>query len=192
MCRAFQAQFPTVSLRIHTEVLAAVADLVLDGTCHLGIAGPIGIGDMGLTRRFLTHVAMLPVAGSNHPLAKFEGAIPTTAVRDQIQVVISQRSKATSEDHGVLSGHAWRVADAAIKLTLIRAGLGWGNLPCEMVRDDLQAGRLVQLQFEEWGPKPLLVPLSSIVRTDAPPGPAGQWLLQQLDVLSQETSSAMP
>jgi len=190
MCRGFQARFPTVSLRIHTEVLAAVAEQVLDGSCHLGISGPIGIDNAGLTRRFLTHVAMLPVAGSNHPLARLEGPIPTTAVRDQIQVVISQRSKATSGDHGVLSGHSWRVADAATKLTLIRAGLGWGNLPCEMVKGDLQVGALVQLQLEEWGPKPLLAPLSSIVRSDSPPGPAGQWLLKRLDVLSQETSAA--
>lgn len=186
MCRGFQAQFPTVSLRIHTEVLGAVTNLVLNGSCHLGIAATIGIEDVGLTRRFLAHVAMLPVAGSSHPLARFAGPIPTSAVRGQIQVVISQRSKAAVENHGVLSGQSWRVADAATKLTLIRAGLGWGNLPREMVKGDLKAGTLVQLQLEEWGPKPLLAPLSSIVRTDSPPGPAGQWLLRQLQRFYEE------
>ena len=190
MCRGFQEQFPTVSLRIHTEVLAAVAELVLDGTCDLGISGPVGIDDAGLARRFLTHVAMLPVAGANHPLARFEGPIPTSAVRDQIQVVISQRSTAAAGDHGVLSGHSWRVADAATKLTLIRAGLGWGNLPCEMVEGDLRAGALVRIELEEWGPKPLLAPLSSIARADAPPGPAGQWLLQELQQRSATMSDA--
>lgn len=186
MCRYFKAEFPTVSLRLRTEVLGSVGGLVLDRSCHLGIAGPIGNEDSLLTRRFVTHVAMVPVAGKSHPLASFGGPIPTIAVRDQIQVVINERDKAKSGDHGVLSGHSWRVADASTKLALINAGLGWGNLPWEMVRDDLRTGALVQLQIEEWGPAPFFAQLFSIVRTDSPPGPAGQWLLCQLDMLSQE------
>jgi len=186
MCRGFQAQFPTVSLRIHTEVLKAVANKVLDGSCHLGIGDTTHVDGFRLTQRFLTDVALLPVAGASHPLASFEAPIPTTAVRDHIQVVISQRSQGSSGDQGVLSRHTWRVADAATKLALIRAGLGWGNLPCEMVRNDLQTGTLVRLQLEEWGQKPILAHLSVITLSDAPPGPAGQWLLQQLDLLFQK------
>lgn len=183
--RVFQAQFPTVSLRIHTEVLGAVASLVLDGTCQLGISGPVGAEAPGLRRRFVTNVAIVPVAESGHPLARIDGRIPTAEVRDQVQIVISQRSKAPGGDRGVLSGVTWRVADAATKLALIRAGLGWGNLPLTMVRNDLKEGVLVRLTLEEWGPQPLLAPLCSIVRADAPPGPAGQWLLQHLDTLCQ-------
>jgi DNA-binding transcriptional LysR family regulator len=185
MCRVFQVKFPTVSLRIHTEVLGAVADLVLDRSCHLGITGPIGADNAGLTCRFLTNIEMVPVAGPDHHLASIEGPIPTSSVRDQIQVVISERGKATSGDRGVLSSQTWRVADGSTKLALIRAGLGWGNLPVEMVHDDLKADTLVQLRMEEWGSKPMVAPLSSIVRTDLPLGPAGQWLLQQLNEISQ-------
>jgi DNA-binding transcriptional LysR family regulator len=185
MCRGFQAEFPTVALRIQTEVLDAVVALVLEGSCQLGIAGPIGIDRPDLTRRFLAHVAMVPVAGAGHPLATLRAPIATAAVRDQIQVVISQRGHDSGADHGVLSGHTWRVADASTKLALMRADLGWGTLPCAMVKEDLERGTLVQLQFEEWGPEPLQAPLSSVVRSGAPPGPAGQWLLSELNRLCE-------
>jgi len=183
MCRGFQERFPSVSLRIHTEVLGAVLDRVLDGSCHLGIAGPVGTSDARLTRRFLTDVALVPVAGPNHSLASIDGPIRTTAARDHVQVVIGERGEAKAEDLDVLSRHTWRVADAPTKLALICAGLGWGNLPCDMVGDALRTGTLVRLHFEEWGPDPLLAPMSAIVRTDSPPGPAGQWLLQHLGEL---------
>ena len=67
MCKGFQAAFPSVALRIQTEVLGAVTEMVLDGTCHLGISGPIGIDRPELTRRFLTHVSWCPLRGQDTP-----------------------------------------------------------------------------------------------------------------------------
>lgn len=88
MCRRFQAQFPTVTLRIHTEVLDSVSELVLSGACQLGIAGPVGSDAPALTRRFLTEVTMIPVAAPTHPLA----TAASVDVRSHVQVVISRRA----------------------------------------------------------------------------------------------------
>lgn len=82
-----------------------------------------------------------------------------------------------------MSGTTWRVSDEATKLALIRAGLGWGKLPLDLVREDLERGTLVQIVLEEWGPRPLMAPLYAITRTDSPPGPAGRWLLETLETL---------
>lgn len=181
MCRRFQARFPAITLRIHTEVLDSVAELVLSGACQLGIAGPVGSDVPTLTRRFLTEVTMIPVAAPTHPLASAAAPATSLDVRSHVQVVISRR--ATGEgtpDIGVLADHTWRVADTATKLALIRAGLGWGNLPCSLVEPDLRSGALVRLALDEWGPSPVRAPLYTITRSDSPPGRAGQWLLQSL------------
>jgi len=181
VCRAFQAEFPTVSLSLHSEVLEGVRALVRDGTCHIGVAARVGAESAGLRWRFLTHVPMVPVAAVDHPLAALPAPIPTPAVAEHVQIVISQRSRVSEgTDHSVLSALTWRVADAATKRELIRAGLGWGNLPAELVTDDLRSGKLARLVLEEWGEQPLMAPLSAIVREDAPPGRAGQWLLDTL------------
>lgn len=179
--RAFRDAYPTVSLRIRTEVLDAVVSLVLDGSCRIGIAGPVGVDVPGIERRFLAHVPMVAVAAPDHPLAAVTDSISHAVARDHVQIVISQRAATTNSGvHGVLSDATWRVADASTKLDLIRAGLGWGNLPLEMVREDLDSGRLVRLTLDEWGPDPLLAPLFIVTRRDAPPGPAGLWLVETL------------
>lgn len=186
LCKAFQERFPTVSLQIYTDVLAAVAARVLDGRCHAGISGPFGVDTEGLERRFLTDIAMVPVAAPNHPLARQSSPIAAVQAKDQVQIVISQSATPTSSANPrVLSTTTWRVADATTKLALIRAGLGWGNVPLDLVREDLDRGSLVELVFEEWGPNPFMVPLSAITRTGAPPGPAGQWLLRRLESMCQ-------
>jgi len=184
LCRGFQGRFPSVPLRIHTEVLNGVAELVLDGTCQIGLSGPIGSESDQLHRRYLARLAMVPVAASSHLLAAIPGPISTVSVREHVQIVISERAASVdSEDHGVLSEVTWRVADATNKLSLISAGLGWGNLPFGMVEAALEAGKLKRLVLEELGPEPLMASLYTITRHDTPPGPAGQGLLEHLHEL---------
>ena len=64
------------------------------------------------------------------------------------------------------------------KHALLLAGLGWGNMPAEMVADDLAAGRLVRLQVAE-APEHRY-PIALIHRADTPPGPACAWLADRL------------
>lgn len=184
LCTSFQEQFPTVSLHIHTDVLGAVAALVLEGTCQVGISGPVGLEAEELERRFLADIPMVAVAAAGHALSGLPSPISRGQLRGQVQIVITQRVRSpASMDYGVLSDTTWRVADAATKLALIRAGLGWGNLPLALVREDLERGALVQLVLEERGPRPLMAPLAAITRGDSPPGPAGRWLLGTLETL---------
>jgi DNA-binding transcriptional LysR family regulator len=49
----------------------------------------------------------------------------------------------------VLSLRTWRLGDLGAKRTLLLAGLGRGNMPEEMVAEDLAAGRLVRLELAE-------------------------------------------
>jgi DNA-binding transcriptional LysR family regulator len=78
----------------------------------------------------------------------------------------------------VLALRTWRLGDLGAKHALLLAGLGWGNMPAEMVADDLAAGRLVRLRVGE-APEHHY-PLGLIHRIDAPPGPAGAWLAERL------------
>lgn len=179
--RGFQRQFPTVSLRLETEVLEAVPALVASGGCHVGLAGPVGSDAPGLERRMLGYVTLVPVAAPEHPLSAIAAPITAARAAEEVQIVISQRGPASPSSEGVVSHATWCVADASTKLALIRAGLGWGNLPQAMVDHDLAAGRLRRLELDERGAHPWQVPLCSIVAAHAPPGPAGQWLLGELE-----------
>ena len=75
LCAAFAGQFPSVDLRIDTQVLSAVSARVLDGSATLGVTVPAGIAP-GLARRVLSAIRMVPVVSPQHPLAKARGALP--------------------------------------------------------------------------------------------------------------------
>ncbi len=175
--RAFQAQFPTVSLRLHIEGLGAVAALVLDGRADLGIAGPVAAQIEGLERCTAGSVALVPVAAPDHPLARAGGLLPGAA-REHVQLVLTDRSPLTEgRDFAVNSPHTWRLSDLGAKHALLREGIGWGNMPLPMIEADLVAGTLVRLVMPDQPGG--LYRFSAIHRPEAPPGPAASWLMMR-------------
>lgn len=176
---AFARHFPTVAFRLRVETLGAVVHLVQEGACTLGISGPMGIRIDGLERRLIRHIDLVPVVAPCHKLAALPPPLPATAFHEHTQLVLSDRSKLTEgQDFGVLSLRTWRLGDLGAKHALLRAGLGWGNMPEGMVREDLAAGRLVRLVPAFGGVQRF--PLLLIHRAASPPGPAASWLAERL------------
>ncbi|MCY1053879.1 LysR family transcriptional regulator [Nannocystis sp. SCPEA4] len=191
LCREFAAAFPTVALRVDTETMSDVAARVLAGAATLGVAAPIAVTP-GLERRPLAPIRMIAVAAAGHPLARVRGKITSARLADHVQVVLSERGTAGVPDQAVLSPRTWRVADLHTKQALLRAGLGWGNLPAAMIEDDLRAGRLVAIQPAAWAEDEHTLHLAAIHRADTILGPAHRWIVERLATLctADEASGA--
>jgi DNA-binding transcriptional LysR family regulator len=175
----FARAYPTVALRLRIEGLGGVAQLVLDGTCQLGISGWMGVVPDTLERRAMGEILLIPVAAPTHPAALAQAPVSSAVLREHVQLVLTDRTALTEgQDFGVLALRTWRLGDLGAKHALLLAGLGWGNMPAEMVEADLAAGRLVRLQVAE-APE-YRYPIGLIHRTDTPPGPAGAWLAERL------------
>jgi DNA-binding transcriptional LysR family regulator len=120
------------------------------------------------------------VVSPSHPLAGRRGVVPASAVRKEVQLVLTDRSALTDgRDYGVLSPLTWRLADLGAKHAFLRAGLGWGHMPLHMVNADLDDGALVKIRVEGL-PRDLVMPMKVAFRKDAPPGPAGRTFIAQL------------
>jgi DNA-binding transcriptional LysR family regulator len=91
-------------------------------------------------------------------------------------------------DLGVIGTQTWRLADLGSKHMLLKEGIGWGYMPEPMVREDLEAGRLVQLDMREW--KNGSIRLHAIHRTDTSPGPAGSWLIARFEAQAAGAAQA--
>jgi DNA-binding transcriptional LysR family regulator len=175
--REFQFAFPTVTLRLHAEALGAVAALVVSGVAQLGIGGPVIANDPAFERIAAGSVELIPVAAPNHALAQMKKPTPGAA-RNYTQLVLTDRSPLTEgRDFGVMGGRTWRLADLGAKHALLLEGIGWGNMPREMVAADLASGRLVELQLPDH--RGGNYALSALWRRDQPPGPATRWLLDR-------------
>ncbi|MBW2526188.1 MAG: LysR family transcriptional regulator [Deltaproteobacteria bacterium] len=179
--RDFRLQFPEVALLIHSEALGGVLQLVLDGTCQLGLRAAVGRPPAGLIQVPLTTTRLIFVASPEHPLARIEGPVPTAVLDQHVQLVLTDRSQRTAgDDHGVLSSRTWRLADLAAKHAFLRAGFGWGSLPSHLAEPDLAAGELVRLKPAEMGSSEACVTHEAVYRSSDPPGRAGSWLLERL------------
>ena len=177
--KAFSEEFPSVTLHLYVEALGAVTQMVLNRAAVIGVSGPLDIEIDGLERIGAGFVQLIPVAAPSHPLAKAGKNMPG-AGREHIQLVLTDRSALTQGFQlGVVSARTWRLADLGSKHMLLKEGMGWGNMPEPMVREDIQAGSLVHLDMPDCKGGPYR--LQAIHRTDAPPGPAGRFLMSHFE-----------
>lgn len=177
--RDFRVMFPTTALRLQVEALGAVAACLLDGEADLAIGGPVLIDLPELERQTIGAVELIPVAAPGHPLAGPD--IPPGESRRHLQLVLTDRSRLSQgREFSVLSPQTWRLADLGAKHELLRQGIGWGNMPRHMVREDLASGALALLDLPE---KPgATYPLNALWRRDRRLGPAASWLIDAFRV----------
>jgi DNA-binding transcriptional LysR family regulator len=174
--QAFEATFPTVTLRLHVEALSAVSQLVRQGGAMIGVGGGLLDVEPDLELIHVGEVKMIPVAAPHHPLAR--GPVAPSAARYHRQLILTVRTPfAEGPDVGVFSARTWRLADLGAKHALLLAGVGWGNMPEPNVEADLAAGRLVRLELPE--ARRGIYSFHAMYRTDQPPGPATFWLVQR-------------
>lgn len=172
--REFRRMFPTVALTLHIEGLGAVGECLLDERAALAIGGPVIADHPAFERQVIGEVELVPVASPDHPLAA--GRIAPGEIRKHLQLVLSDRSDLTQgREFSVLSPLTWRLGDLGAKHSLLKQGLGWGNMPRHQIARDLAEGRLVELDLPE---KPgALYRLSAMWRSDRRLGPAANWLV---------------
>ncbi len=189
LCARFAREFPAVDLRVDTQVLSAVSHRVLAGTATLGVVSPIGMLP-GLEREPLATIELVSVVAPGHPLAAIKGRASARDLGEAIQIVLSERSDDGVPDQGVLSPRTWRVADLHTKHMMLKRGLGWGNLPEHLVRDDLRRKELVVIRPASWSDTEASLHLSAVYRRDTVFGPAHRWLLAQLKELCTRDGAA--
>src|SRR5258705_7898940 len=178
---SFRDASPQTPLRLYVEVLGAVIEPVLQGTCHIGVIGTLPLVPDNMRSEPLLDVPMVTVVAPGHPLASYEGVIPKTELQKHVQLVLTDRSTLSQgQSYGVFSTNAWRLADMGAKHAFLRAGFGFGHMPGFMVEDDVASEKLRIIRIEMPAGTGLLMPMQAVYRKDAPPGPAGRWLIQSL------------
>lgn len=187
--RAFTGRFPTVPPRVYVQSLGAAAQLVIDGTCMLGLLPSVVAELTPLKSAPLLTIDLVPVVAPCHPLASIAGPIGADELHRHIQLVLTDSSSITgSKDHGVLSSRTWRLADMGAKRAMLVAGLGWGSMPAHLIADDLATGRLKLIHVDGFDAPTAKLVLCVAHMGDRGLGPAGQWILENLRAMMDEAT----
>ncbi len=182
VCAAFRRTFAMTQLALYTEALGAVGARVIETPgATLGVTGPDGLDESRVETRALGQITLIPVVASHHPLARCE-VVSDEALREHVQIVLTDRSAHTrGQTRAVRADQTWTTADLHAKDALIRAGLGWGNMPHHLVEDALRTGALVRLSPRAWERQRWSLTLSAIWPRGQTLGPAATWLIEALE-----------
>lgn len=176
----FQQAFPGVLLRLRTEVLGGVPEMVLEGGYDLGVQGSLPDIAPGLASYALQEIALVPVAAPAHPLSG-RASIENEVLRAHTQVVLTDSTGRTQGNNfSVFATHRILTADLGSKHAMLRAGLGWGFMPLTVVAEDVGSARLVELDLRERRPRNRKLPLFMIHQRGRVHGPAATWMMNAL------------
>ena len=179
--RAFSDRFPSVPPRVHVRSLGAAAQLVIDGTCAIGML-PFVISDLTPLKTFpMLTIELVPVVAPNHPLATADGPIAAETLHEHVQLVLSDASDLTEgRDYGVLSSRTWRLADLGAKKSMLLAGLGWGGLPAHLVAEEIERGQLTRIEPAGFNAMTARLVLGAASSAERSLGPAAAWMIDHL------------
>jgi DNA-binding transcriptional LysR family regulator len=186
----FAREHPAVALLVQTDLLSGVTAHVREKRSTWGVA----LEDADFTDleyRPIADVSLVPVAARSHPLARRPAPLDAPSLAGSVQIVLGERSAdRLADDRGVFAGRVWRVVDLATKHAFIAGGLGWGNMPEHVVRDDLRAGTLVELRLDPWGGERLRRSLVLVWRKGTSMGPVAKWAEERLTHLCRTAVAA--
>jgi DNA-binding transcriptional LysR family regulator len=177
--RALQATFPCLTVTLLTEGLGATEQRLRDGQARFAIYCILTTGAEGLEADFLTHIHMVPVVATTHPLAAEPGPLSREVLEQQIQLVVTDRSSLTQNlKGGIYSARIWRFADFSTRLDYLLGGFGWCHMPWHMVRGHIQSGCLKQLDISQ--SEGMTMPIHVVRQKGIRLGPASRWLIDDL------------
>ena len=181
LLKRFYAAGCSTQIRLSGEVLGGTWDALATGRADLAIGAP---GDppsrSGIATRLLcTRTDFVFAIAPDHPLATWEGTIPSSELLQHRAIVIADTSQELdARTIGLLEGQdILRVPDIRAKLAAQIAGLGIGHLPRWLAEPEIAAGKLLEKTLATTRPA---IPLHTAWRSRQD-GKALQWFVEELN-----------
>lgn len=188
LCR-FQAEFPMVQLRIVSIKPQDAYAQLQEHNADLGLFLLSPYPEPSIESHLVTEMDFAAVVTPDHPLAKLAAGFPKEAMRDHLQIVVSDpKAPADARNFGVVGVNQWRVSDVRLRYDLIKQGLGWGSMPRPMVEDDIARGQLVGLQPAQWDNSDTMPRFRVVVAKlrEKALGPSGTFLMNAMITEDQQ------
>ena len=186
----FHAAFPSVGVELFVEEIGGAALLVHERACQIGLVGTPSLRVVpaaDLVTIPVGSIDVVAVARPDHPLLALGRPLTQEDLNEHLQLAPISRARSTYPN--AIAREVWRVSDLLVRRDMMLRGIGWGTVPLHLVAEDLAAGRFSELKLASRPPELMRTDLFAIYRVDSVPGPAAQWIMEQLPgVLPQRDS----
>jgi DNA-binding transcriptional LysR family regulator len=187
--RTLQVDFPTIAINLRMTTMQAGENLVVENACSIAvtISNVPEVNASAIERHWLCETLMVTVCAPSHPLAACDEPVSIQDFGRHTQLVVTDnQASAEKTQQGVAGKRHWLINDLGAKLDLLRAGLGWGHMPFDLVSSDLASGLLVEVKRRAWHMPPLTFMISH--RRGYEPSACEIRLIEMLRGTVQETA----
>lgn len=173
--QAFSEMCPNTRIRIIETTLSGTDEALLTKQADIALSTRI---PPGFLAEPLVDVTMIPVAGSNHPLAGLD-SVSEHDLKLYRQIVVRDSGTKRSQDAGWLGAdQRWTVSWFSTSIEALKSGLGFAFVPEHRVTKAIDEGTLCQLPLVGGGVR--RIPLYLIVGAQSHAGPAVQAVSSKL------------
>lgn len=149
---------PTAAINLRMTTMQGGEYFLLDGTCSLAVtvADVPELKASAIERHWLCEAEMVTVCAPTHPIAAAGSPISLDEFSRHVQLVVTDNQPNAEKTQKEVAGERqWLLNDLSAKHDFLRAGLGWGHMPADLVADDLATGALIKIERRAWHVRPL-------------------------------------
>lgn len=147
---------------MHVELITAAQDDILPLLHEHKIQLAMAFGGLYVNSQeqfyCIGYESLVATISANHPSIAQQANLFIEDLVHTRQIVVTSFQRRLSDIRSVVSTNYWRVGSFAMALGLVKAGMGWGNLPNSLIKDQLKFGSLKQLEFKNT-PNGLVLPI---------------------------------
>jgi DNA-binding transcriptional LysR family regulator len=179
--RALHQTYPHLPVNFSTEGLGGALRRLRSGDVALAVCLLLPSIPQDVVASTLFQVKLVPVVSTEHPLASLGRPATRGDLAGHIQLVLSDPVDREANNYGLISAAPWRFVDLGRRLDFLLSGFGWCWMPEHLVEHHVATGALVEIDLAEdarVSGESLSIYAARMARNV--PGPAGQWLLNDL------------
>lgn len=149
----FGQAFPEIRLELYESVLGGTDELLLEGQVDVAIGSYVPPGFYG---DLLVEFYAVPAASPDHPLHRLGRPLTMEDLREHRQILIRDSGRERARSTGWQgSERRWTVSHKATSIRAAVMGLGYAWYAEEIIRDELDSGRLRVLPLVEGLKRPI-------------------------------------
>ncbi len=168
----FSEQSPVTRIRILETTMSGTSEAILFRQADIVLSAEIVPGFLGIP---LSTAHMRYVVDPSHPLAQLGRPLHVEDLKTYRQIVVRDSGIKRNRDSGWLGAEQrWTVSHFASSVEAVKAGLGFANIPVELIREELASGEVVQLAMASGAERD--IPLYLVKTAQHHAGPAAEAL----------------
>lgn len=181
----FSGQSPLTRIRILETTMSGTDEALLFRKADIVLCANVVPGFLGIP---LVTVHMRYVVSPNHPLASLGRPLHVEDLKQYRQIVIRDSGLKRTQDAGWLGAdQRWTVSHMSSSIEAVKAGLGFANIPVELIEAELAAGEIVKLALDSGARRDL--PLYLVNTAQHYAGPATEALAEVIVQHFRENNS---